>query len=728
MADDSASPVEYKKDGTVSRMRAHKGNVPQLPQTKLCPFCPAKFTRTTHLNRHLRNHTNERLYRCEACSAQFTRSDLLARHRKSCTDSANSNIGRARRRSCQPCAALKVKCDLRQPCSKCKARSRECMYPPENPDDLPPVEAANPPEPVAGPSRRIPPVGVPNVDGSAGFDPGSLARPNHAQTSAFPELSLIEETSSAFAPPLSEANLDAFLGMQAQGGRGRPGAMSLPTVNDVESTVNTMPSFHQFDARAFTSFVPSDIAAPTNPAGLGSFNFEPFFRGIFTNPSGESSSNAAHPLPNDIATPFVAAPDPMSMDQQMFESMFNPNPANGLAETADGQTFMGDLDHQLLMDMIATTYPSIMEEPEPDEPYVSAHQEVMNIFPGSQNATYTQAELDALLQPLPEPAAQAAAPAAKKVPNPTTEELQHYLHIFLTAFSPQIPIIHTPTLRVEYKPAMLVRAMQACGALFVKTEVAEAFVEETLATSREALVTEFAKPVANPKHQLLIIMTLILLQTIGLFHQSPQQRAASNIYHGMLVLMVRQNRVMERSLSWKMPSFPSPDPDALDAAWRDWAVHEAIKRTILLVYCHDHSHRIFFGLPTSFTPEEMVLALPCEEALWTAKSPFAWSQLLLAESAYGGIPRRILGVPMLHGMAALGLEGGAMDSAEPLKDVGIVSPFGHFVLMHALIGELVRRCASSESPLVKAKRREEAGHPPEQEEEVDEHVFAMQLA
>jgi hypothetical protein len=30
---------------------------------------------------------------------------------------------------------------------------------------------------------------------------------------------------------------------------------------------------------------------------------------------------------------------------------------------------------------------------------------------------------------------------------------------------------------------------------------------------------------------------LILLQTIGLFHQDPQQRASSNIYHGMLVLV-----------------------------------------------------------------------------------------------------------------------------------------------------------------------------------------------
>lgn len=44
-----------KKDGTLSKIRSHRGNIPALPQTKLCPHCPAKFTRTTHLNRHLRN-------------------------------------------------------------------------------------------------------------------------------------------------------------------------------------------------------------------------------------------------------------------------------------------------------------------------------------------------------------------------------------------------------------------------------------------------------------------------------------------------------------------------------------------------------------------------------------------------------------------------------------------------------------------------------------------------
>jgi hypothetical protein len=65
------------------------------------------------------------------------------------------------------------------------------------------------------------------------------------------------------------------------------------------------------------------------------------------------------------------------------------------------------------------------------------------------------------------------------------------VHIFLTAFLPQIPIVHMPTLRVELKPPILIQSMQACGALFVKTNVADAFVERTLGTLREKLVQEF---------------------------------------------------------------------------------------------------------------------------------------------------------------------------------------------------------------------------------------------
>ncbi|KAH7920694.1 hypothetical protein BV22DRAFT_1050168 [Leucogyrophana mollusca] len=117
--------AEFRKDGAISKMRSHRGNVPVLPQTKLCPHCPAKFTRTTHLNRHMRTHTGERLHRCDSCDAQFTRSDLLTRHKKTCGD---PSLNRTRRRSCQACAESKVKCDLVQPCSKCQSRGKDCVF------------------------------------------------------------------------------------------------------------------------------------------------------------------------------------------------------------------------------------------------------------------------------------------------------------------------------------------------------------------------------------------------------------------------------------------------------------------------------------------------------------------------------------------------------------------------------------------------------------------------
>jgi hypothetical protein len=59
--------------------------------------------------------------------------------------------------------------------------------------------------------------------------------------------------------------------------------------------------------------------------------------------------------------------------------------------------------------------------------------------------------------------------------------------VFLTAFLPQIPVTHTASLRFEIKPQVIIRAMQACGAIFVKTPVAQAFVEKTLGTCQDLI-------------------------------------------------------------------------------------------------------------------------------------------------------------------------------------------------------------------------------------------------
>jgi hypothetical protein len=77
---------------------------------------------------------------------------------------------------------------------------------------------------------------------------------------------------------------------------------------------------------------------------------------------------------------------------------------------------------------------------------------------------------------------------------------------------------------------------------------------------------------------------------------------------------------------------------------------------------------------------------------------------------------------MLRALAAVGLEGPNMTatstaSPEPPQELSAVSPFGHYILLQSLLGELFRRCTSADSPA--------ATHA---EEEVNEHVLAVQLA
>jgi hypothetical protein len=113
--------------------------------------------------------------------------------------------------------------------------------------------------------------------------------------------------------------------------------------------------------------------------------------------------------------------------------------------------------------------------------------------------------------------------------------------------------------------------------------------------------------------------------------------------------------------------------------------------------------------------------LPCEDELWLAKTPLEWSQILYRPSPYGSIDERLHGVPTLRACAAVGLEGPNMTatstaSPEPPKELSPVSPFGHYILLQSLLGELFRRCSGADSP---------AASPTE---EVNEHVLAMQLA
>ncbi|KAF8988518.1 fungal-specific transcription factor domain-containing protein [Cyathus striatus] len=194
-------------------------------------------------------------------------------------------------------------------------------------------------------------------------------------------------------------------------------------------------------------------------------------------------------------------------------------------------------------------------------------------------------------------------------------QLDQYLYFFFSAFSSQIPLLHHSTWRMDGKPPILIRVMQACGALFVKTPSAIRFVNETLLCAQDILVVELAKSASDMSDQINLMIAIVLLQTIGLFHQrsDPQQ---ARMYHGLLVMTVRRTGLLERVGSWKPSDLT--DPNSLEADWKDWAQYETIKRTLLLAYLQDCSHCMYFSMPPSFQSSEFDINLPCDEALWIA--------------------------------------------------------------------------------------------------------------
>lgn len=65
------------------------------------------------------------------------------------------------------------------------------------------------------------------------------------------------------------------------------------------------------------------------------------------------------------------------------------------------------------------------------------------------------------------------------------------VQLFIARFAEQMPIVHGPTFTLEGKPQILVSAVHACGALYVRTPAAAQFIDNILSSAREQVVAAF---------------------------------------------------------------------------------------------------------------------------------------------------------------------------------------------------------------------------------------------
>ncbi|KAI0270242.1 hypothetical protein BGY98DRAFT_1179869 [Russula aff. rugulosa BPL654] len=630
IASTSVSSLSSSQDEHSSRMRSHKGNRPSLPQSKHCPLCPAKFTRTTHLNRHLRTHTNERLHRCDTCLSEFTRSDLLTRHKRSCGDLLNQN--KSRRKSCQACAESKVKCDLKQPCTKCTSRGKECIF-------------------INDPAQ------------SREKKAAAAARRKAAQ-SAVTDSSSNSSASPQPTPALSHPML--YLSANSYD-------IEQDTEISLVTGISSVTSAFDISPISPSPISPTDFIYKPSPYSSSYSEFS----GCSTTTTSSSMSPRSDIF--DIAADYYAtSPEMYMLDESLSkitphdmvplysESSFAMQPCD-FVHTAQGLLDFGyDSQPQGMMDNVLTAC-----SPLDMDPYIM-----------SLSSDATSMDIG-LLNDHESPllVAREASPIDMSPKGASTgpTEAENYLYLFHTAFQSHVPIVHPSTWTFEGKTPILGRATQACGAQFVKTQAAKDFVSQTLHSARESLI-QVAKSTIESE-MIDMILTGLLVQTINLFRQTVDQRPAASHFHGMLVTLIRRSGLMSSCSSWTPPNLSSADPSQIDAAWRDWIAHESMKRLLTVAYVHDCFLNIFFSISPSFFASELNWCLPSEDALWNATSSQEWYSLLQQASPYGSSATRLTGFNLQAALNVLG------DERVPTS--GLTLPaFAHFVLINSTLSSI----------------------------------------
>ncbi|KAH6888802.1 fungal-specific transcription factor domain-containing protein [Coprinopsis sp. MPI-PUGE-AT-0042] len=625
------SIVEYRANGEISRMRNHKGNAPQLPQNKYCSLCPAKFTRTTHLNRHFRSHTNERQHRCDVCQAEFTRSDLLTRHKRTCGDARNSQ--RSRRKSCQSCAESKVKCNLQQPCGKCVARGRECVF-------INDPEASRSRKASGKNSRPSPSNSeVKSETSDASFSqyasgPSSLyqrasgSQSPYATVGGFPSPGV-----NAMPSPLQSLHPSPVIPNQMDAGGHVPFSLGAYSSNSSSTTSSSRPA-----SRLEAFDIVPNLANLTFVEDLGTNSqLDDFF------PLGSESGSSYHHLNGYGGS---------SPGQQHHQSS---GLVSGLIDTSEARNSAIGNEDSFSTHRAAATSSSTSSSHGPTYGAPGSDHGSNSIYNSSTTSTSSHG------------------------PGANAEDLDPYLSTFFSTFSPQLPIVHRPTWKPAGTHPMLVNAMQVCGAVYLRSDEAVTFVRRTLVYLKDNLVSEFSKPESTPRDRFSLVIAVALLQSLGLLWRQADQSASTKAFHGVLASMIRKLGLVKILNEWTPPDLSNPY--ALDTAWKDWARYETVKRVVSLAYVQDCSNCVFYATNPLLPSMESEIKLPCDEALWTASSAKEWYHALRTPSVYGAGPRRLQPISIQQALSSL-------DLPVPMDMQTRLSPFSNFVVIHTILRDV----------------------------------------
>ncbi|KAI1133805.1 fungal-specific transcription factor domain-containing protein [Hypoxylon sp. FL0543] len=203
--------------------------------------------------------------------------------------------------------------------------------------------------------------------------------------------------------------------------------------------------------------------------------------------------------------------------------------------------------------------------------------------------------------------------------------LQSYLDLYFKRFNTAYPLIHQATFEPSRKEPLLLLSMILLGATYSEKEAHQLAVciHDVI---RPAI---FSHASFSPKPDLWMLQTILLVECFGKSRAGQKQHDMSHLFHGMLINLIRRSDC--QSVRPVRPHEHGGQGDLMDdRSWRKWAEAEEKKRLALLCFMWDTQHAVLFCQSLCMSAFELRLPLPGNQALWEASTPAEWSHLSLA--------------------------------------------------------------------------------------------------
>lgn len=238
--------------------------------------------------------------------------------------------------------------------------------------------------------------------------------------------------------------------------------------------------------------------------------------------------------------------------------------------------------------------------------------------------------------------------------------LQTYIGSYWCHFHPQMPILHKSTFSADRAQDLLLIAVIAIGASCLPKrhgpKITKAGVELSCFLAWHLRGEIFSDVDFRSPAKLWVFQTLVLLEIYEKMYSTRVLHERAHIHHGTtLTLMRRGSSLLGRSAMDSPPSLKEDKPGPAingvhrtaytfspDQWWNHWITSEATRRVAFAAFIVDALHATMFGHGAIMNATEMRLALPVDEALWSATSGGEVGKLEANLSASGNRPTPFL--------------------------------------------------------------------------------------